>query len=56
MTTQSSPFFIMPGLRGVTQSKVSKLQRAQNYAARIVTGNFDYVIFSVALIYYMRSM
>ena len=34
------------------QGNISKLQRAQNYAARIVTGNFDYVNFrSVELLH-----
>ena len=30
---------------GATQKKsnINKLQRVQNYAARIITGNFDYL-------------
>ena len=34
------------------QGNISKLQRAQNYAARIVTGNFDYVNFRSADLLY----
>ena len=37
------------------QGNISKLRRAQNYAARIVTGNFDYVN-SEVLSYYMNSI
>ena len=34
------------------QGNISKLQRDQNYAARIVTGNFDYVNFRSADLLY----
>ena len=57
MRKQSSLFLIMPVLCGVTQSKATSqsYKRAQNYAARIGTGNFDYVN-SEVLSYYMNSL
>ena len=45
---QSSLLLIMPVLCGVIKGNISKLQRAQNYAASIATGNFDYVNFRSA--------